>query len=208
MTIRSLQAKADRPDKSGRISGYDELIRNQAESRGLDWRLVAALVYQESRFDPQAVSSAGAIGLMQVVPDFAADQADSLFDPGANVRAGLRLLKGTYDGFAYLDSLERIRFTLAVYHAGYGHVTDARRIAMDLGRDPDLWAGSLDDALPRLMERSWYGESRHGFYRGAETVRYVEEIMNRFAMYARFVPRFGPLPPLAETPDDEIATPE
>ncbi len=205
LTIRSLQVRADRPDKSGRISRYDAMIRNQAESYGLDWRLVSALVYQESRFDPQAVSSAGAVGLMQVLPTFAADQADSLFDPGANVRAGLHLLKGTYDGFAYLDSLDRVRFTLAVYHAGYGHVTDARRIAMDLGRDPDAWSDALDEALPRLMERSWYGESRHGFYRGAETVRYVEEIMNRFAMYARLVPRFGPLAPLSDVPDDDTA---
>jgi len=188
-TIQDFQTEADRPDKGGRISRYDGLIREESARHGLDWRLVAALVYQESRFYPRAVSSAGAVGLMQVIPRFAGDQADSLFVPGANLRAGLRLLRETYGSFAYLDSLERIRFTLAVYHAGYGHVTDARRIAMDLGRDPNVWSGSLDDALPRLMQRRWYDETRHGYYRGGETVRYVEEIMNRYAMYARLVPR-------------------
>lgn len=188
-TIKGFREAAHRPDKSGRISQFDDLVRGQAEAAGLDWRLVSALIYQESRFYPHARSKADARGLMQVLPQFAGPQADSLFIPEANLRAGLRLMKQTYGEYAYLDSLDRWRFTLAVYHAGHGHVTDARRMAMDNGRNPNAWAGSLKTTLPRLMEARHYGNTRHGYYGGGETVDYVEEIMNRFRMYARFVPR-------------------
>jgi len=187
-SIRRFQQEEDRPDLGGRISRYDELIRGQSERHGLDWRLVAALIYQESRFYARAVSKAGARGLMQVMPHVAGAQVDSLFVPAANLRAGLRLLRSTWDGFAYLDSLERLRFTLAVYHAGIGHVTDARRLAMDVNLDPNRWEGSLTETLPRLAQRRWYDQTRHGYYRGDETVRYVEEILSRYRMYMRLVP--------------------
>ncbi len=187
-TIKGFQNVADRPDMSGRISKYDDLIQTMAGRVGLDWRLVSALVYQESRFYEHARSSADARGLMQVVPKFAGAQADSLYYPAANLRAGLRLLKQTHTGFAYLDSLDRWRFTLATYHAGAGHVADARRLAMDLGRNPNQWAGSVAHTLELLMQRRYYSRTRHGFYRGAETVNYVEEILNRYRMYQRLVP--------------------
>ena len=187
--FRTFREVADRPDKSGRISRFDELVRDHSARHDLDWRLVSALVYQESRFYPRALSKAGAKGLMQVMPYVAGPQADSLFVPEANLRAGLRLMKGTWDGFAYLDSLERLRFTLAVYHAGFGHVADARRIAMDATLDPNAWDGGLAETLPRLAQRRWYVDTRHGYYRGDETVRYVDEILNRYRMYVRLVPR-------------------
>ena len=190
LTIKGFRDAAHRPDKSGRICRYDELIKAQAEAAGLDWRMVAALIYQESRFYPNALSKADARGLMQVLPKFAGAQADSLFIPEANLRAGIRLMSQTYRGFAYLDSLERWRFTLAVYHAGFGHVTDARRLAIDMGRNPNVWEGSLAVTLPKLMEHRHFRDTRHGYYGGAETADYVEETLNRFRMYARFVPRF------------------
>ncbi len=206
-TIRSFQQEVDRPDKSGRISRYDELIRAEAARHAIDWRLVAALIYQESRFQRHAVSSAGAQGLMQVIPRFAGPQADSLFVPEANLRAGLRLLSGTWNGFAFLDSLERLRFTLAAYHAGIGHLNDARRLAMDVDWDPNRWEGSLTETLPWLAQRRWYDQTRHGYYRGHETVRYVEEILNRYRMYMRLVALDpGPtVPALDDEFDDDLA---
>jgi len=128
LSIQRFQEPAHRPDKSGILSTYDELIRRKAEAIGLDWRMVAALIYQESEFHPEARSKADARGLMQVLPRFAGDQADSLFLPEPNLTAGLRMMKRTYNTYAYLDSLDRWRFTLAEYHAGHGHVTDARRL--------------------------------------------------------------------------------
>jgi len=186
--IRGFRAVADRPDKSGRISPFDELIHAAADSAGLDWRMVAALIYQESRFDSSAVSSAGARGLMQVLPRFAGPDGDNLDDPETNIRAGVRLLKQIHDGYAYLDSLERWRFSLATYHAGAGHMADARRLAIDAGKDPNRWQGSLEVALPRLMQRRYFDRTRHGFYRGADTVAYVQGILNRYRMYRRLVP--------------------
>jgi membrane-bound lytic murein transglycosylase F len=189
LTIKRFQEPTDRPDKSGILSTFDDLIRRKAEAMGLDWRMVAALIYQESEFHPQARSKADARGLMQVLPRFAGDQADSLFLPEPNLTAGLRLMKRTYNSYAYLDSVDRWRFTLAEYHAGHGHVTDARRLAIEMGRDPNSWEGSLNITLPRLMERKHFSGTRHGFYGGAKTVEYVEEIINRYRMYTRLVAR-------------------
>ena len=190
LTVRGFREAAYRPDKSGAISIYDDLIRTRAEAAGFDWRLIAAQIYQESRFYPRAHSRADARGLMQVIPRFAGAQRDSLFEPTANLTAGLRLLKGTWRSYAYLDSLDRLRFTLAEYHAGHGHVTDARQLTMEMGRDPNQWAGSLAIALPRLMERRHFSTTRHGYYGGAKTVNYVEEILNRYRMYRRLVSRY------------------
>ncbi|MBU8870048.1 MAG: transglycosylase SLT domain-containing protein [Gemmatimonadales bacterium] len=198
-TIQGFREAAHRPDKSGKISDYDEMIQQMAEKHGLDWRMVAALIYQESRFFPQARSKAGALGLMQVLPQFAGPQADSLFVPEPNLRAGLRLMESTFNSYAYLDSLDRWCFTLAEYHAGIGHLTDARRIAMDMGRDPNRWNGSLAVALPRLVQKKFYKNTRHGFYGGNQTVQYVKEILNRYRMYTLLVPRYQPEP--LEIPD-------
>jgi membrane-bound lytic murein transglycosylase F len=159
----------------------------------MDWRMVAALIYQESRFYPKALSKAGARGLMQVMPQFAGVQVDSLFVPEANLRAGLRLLKQIYASYAYLDSLERWRFSLATYHAGAGHITDARRLAMELGRDPNRWYGSVDEMVKRLMQRRWYGRTRYGFLRGERTAAYVEEIIGRYQTYVRLALAVEPL---------------
>lgn len=190
LTIKRFQEPALRPDKSGTISDYDEMIRRKAEARGLDWRMVAALIYQESEFNPTARSKADARGLMQVIPRFAGDQADSLYEPEPNMTAGLRMLEGTYNTYAYLDSLDRWRFTLAEYHAGHGHVTDARRLVIEMGRDPNRWEGSLNVTLPRLMDRKYFSKTRHGFYGGEKTVDYVEEILNRYRVYTRLVARY------------------
>ena len=200
-SIRRLREPQYRPELSGRLSNFDDLIHAAAGPLGLDWRMVASLIYQESRFLPSAHSESGARGLMQVLPSVAGVQADSLSQARTNINAGLTLLNAIYQRYDYLDSLDRWRFTLAEYHAGYGHVTDARRIAMDLGRDPDRWRGSLAETLPLLMQRKYYEETRYGYYRGGETVTYVEEILNRYRMYRRLVSRNGPAPSEHAWPD-------
>ncbi len=189
-TVRGFREVALRPDKSGAISIYDDLIRRHAEAAGFDWRLIAAQIYQESRFNPHARSRADARGLMQVLPKFSGAQHDSLYYPSPNLKAGLRLLKSTWNTYAYLDSLDRTRFTLAEYHAGPGHVADARRLAMEMGRDPNQWQGSLTVSLPRLMQRKYFETTRHGYYGGEKTVKYVEDIINRYRIYQYLVPRY------------------
>ena len=207
ITIRDFRTADHRPDKSGRISIYDTEVRRQARAAGLDWRLVSALMFQESRFDPLAVSQADARGLMQVLPRVAGAQADSLYEPTANIRAGIRLLSTAWRRYAYLDSLDRVRFTLAEYHAGFGHMNDARRMALDLGRDPNAWAGGLASTLPLLMEKRWYSGARHGFYGGRRTVTYVHEILGRYRAYMRLVPREPRLATKQRTRSSLVALP-
>ncbi len=207
-SIRTMWAPEHRPEKSGRISDFDDVIRNEADPMGMDWRIVTALIYQESRFSPLARSIAGARGLMQVMPQFSGVQADSLFAVRTNIKAGVNLLHTIYNRYAYLDSLDRWRFTLAEYHAGNGHLTDARRLAMDLGRNPNTWRDNIADTLPLLMQRKYYENTRYGYYRGSETVTYVEEILNRYRMYRRLVPLEATLPPrTAQTDSADLAKP-
>jgi membrane-bound lytic murein transglycosylase F len=194
-TIRSHREAHLRPDLGGAISDYDPLIRARAAEYGLDWRLVAALIYQESRFDPAAHSIAGALGLMQVLPSVAGAQADSLFDPGANLTAGVRLLRTIADGYAYCDSVDRWCFTLAEYHAGPNRVSDARRIAMEQRRDPNRWKGSVELTFPKLADAYWTGRLASASFPGRRTVRYVNQILNRTRLYAQLVPLDGQTPP-------------
>ena len=194
-SIRSYREAHLRPDLGGVISDYDPLIRARAEAYGIDWRLVAALIYQESRFEPGARSIAGALGLMQVLPSVAGAQADSLLDPGANLTAGVRLLRTIADGYAYCDSVDRWCFTLAEYHAGPSRVSDARRIAMEQRRDPNRWEGSVELALPKLADPSWAGRVSSAPFAGGRTVRYVNQILNRTRLYAQLFPLDGLAPP-------------
>jgi membrane-bound lytic murein transglycosylase F len=186
-----LSQDEDRPDKTGNLSPWDEYFQASAESLQLDWRLVAALAYQESRFDPEAISSAGATGLMQVLPSVAGRAAGELLEPQINIQVGAHILRDIFDSYAYLDSLDRLCFTLATYHAGVGHMADARRLAIDAGLNPNRWRGSVREVLPRLMEQRYFSQTRHGFYRGSETVSYVEAILHRYRMYRRLLRRDG-----------------
>lgn len=191
-SIRSFRAAHLRPDLGGVISEYDDLIRARASAFGIDWRVVAALIYQESRFEPGARSIAGAMGLMQVLPSVAGAQADSLLDPGANLTAGVRLLRDIQEGYAYCDSLDRLSFTLAEYHAGPSRVADARRIAIEQRRDPNRWEDSVALAMPKLSDASWIGRVPSAPFPGSRTVRYVNQILNRARLYAQVVPLEGP----------------
>jgi soluble lytic murein transglycosylase-like protein len=189
-------AKAPRPPArrkmpSGHLSPYDQIIRSESERLGLDWRLIAALIYEESQFDPRARSRSGARGLMQVMPAFAGVPADSLFDPLTNIRAGLVIFHRSYRGFADLDSLDQIQFAVAAYNAGLGRINDARRIAMEIGLDPDRWNGSVADAFLHLGDPRWREQVKHGPYPGRGTVHFVDETLERYERYAERVERTG-----------------
>lgn len=166
----------------GNISPYDSLMQVVGNEFGLDWVMLTAIAAQESKFDPYSESWAGAVGVMQVLPRFSQVSRDSLFVPELNIREGARILREHLDHYAYLDSTEQWQFALATYNAGMGHVADARRLAIDRNKNPNEWE-HIADALLRLMQKRYYQNARYGFARGIETVRYVNEITNRYKTY-------------------------
>lgn len=170
----------------GIISPYDELAKSVADSLNLDWLMITAMIAQESSFNPNSKSWAGAVGLMQIMPQFvdstAYDELD-LYDPLTNIREGSRIIKEHLDHYSYLDSTQQQwAFALATYNVGLGHMADARRLAIDQNKNPNDW-DAVSNALLKLMQRRYYQRARHGFARGIEPVQYVEEIMNRYRTY-------------------------
>ncbi|MBU1071978.1 transglycosylase SLT domain-containing protein, partial [bacterium] len=176
-----------RPDRTGRLSPWDDVIREVSASHGLDWILVASLIFQESRFDPDAHSGAGAVGLMQLLPRFSDADSAALLDPETNIRAGVAHLAEIHRSYQYLDEEDRWYFTLATYHAGFGHMNDARRLAMDAELDPNKWRDNVEVGLKRKRERIHYPQARHGYYRGDMSVRYAESILYRQGVYRLFL---------------------
>lgn len=172
----------------GIISAYDDLFRRYSGTAGFDWRLLAAQCYQESGFDPKAVSSMGAQGLMQLMP-FTADAmgvpSDKRFDPEQNVAAAARYIKKVSQSFSDIkDSEERIRFTLAAYNGGTGHIKDAQTLAQKAGCNPQKWQDVATYIL-RLSQPQYYRDPdvQNGYMRGSETEAYVRLIMERWNQY-------------------------
>ncbi len=170
----------------GIISPYDDMVKAVAESKGLDWLLLTAMIAQESSFNPYSKSWAGAVGLMQIMPQFVDVPYEDLYDPLTNIQVGAQILKSHLEHYAYLDSTNQLSFALATYNVGLGHMADARRLAIDRNRNPNEWE-EIADALLKLMQRRYYQDARFGFARGIEPVRYVEEILNRYRTYETII---------------------
>jgi membrane-bound lytic murein transglycosylase F len=174
--------------KSGQISPYDDLIKAYAEEIDWDWRLLTSLVYQESGFDPNTTSWAGAHGLMQLMPETAAEYGiDSTANPRENIEAGVDYLKWLEDQFSerVSDSLERRQFVLASYNVGLGHVFDAMRLATKNELNPQVWKGNVAEMILKKSNPKYYRDPvvHYGYCRGSETYKYVNEIFRRFEHY-------------------------
>ena len=167
------------------LSPYDETVKHYASRYGFDWRMIVAQMYQESRFDENARSFAGAVGLMQVLPRTARQFGfHEIEQPENNIHAGVRYLDWMRDRFdEQLPVTDRMWFTLAGYNVGHGHVQDARRIAEQEGLDPDQWFDNVERAMLLLSRRDYARKARHGWCRGIEPVRYVREIEARYSAY-------------------------
>lgn len=192
-----------RADVRGKLSPYDRFLKKAARETGLDWRLLAAVAFTESRFDPNAESPWGAMGLMQVLPETAASVGirDRLKDPERNILAGARYLARLARRFEVegVAKRQRVRFALASYNAGLGHIIDARKLAAMTERDPNRWFHHVEDALRLKTDRRWHERTRHGYARAHETIRYVSKIQSRYDVYVRHVPlqagEAGPIAP-------------
>lgn len=172
----------------GGISIYDEYLKSKSKIVGWDWRLLASLVYTESRFNPQAESWAGAYGLMQLMP-VTADRFGVTKDspPEENIVAGIKYLKWLDKYFKKIipDSTERVKFVLASYNAGAGHIEDARTLAGKHGKNPNLWKDNVDIYILYKSNPKYYTDPdvKYGYCRGDEPYRYVIEILERYENY-------------------------
>ena len=183
-------ASEERSDKAGQLSPYDKLIKKYAEMYEFDWRLVTSQMYQESRFDPGARSWVGALGLMQVMPRTAKEAGvGDVRQPEQGIHAGVKVLS-RYSAMYQdpeINEKDRLRFALASYNCGPGHVADGRRLAADLKLDPNRWFGQVEKAMPLLAKRRFARTARHGYCRCSEPVKYVSEIQSRYESYSKLI---------------------
>ncbi len=178
------------------ISPFDDLIRASADSLGWDWRLMAAMVYQESQFNPATESWAGARGLMQLMPRTAEHfGVTDRTDPKESLRAGTEILELLWNRFEDIpDSVQRIKFTMASYNCGYGHVDDARRLAYEEGLDMYRWDDHVEESILKLSYPEFYNKPiiKYGYVRGIEPYTYVRQVFDRFKNYAHFIEKEMP----------------
>ncbi len=160
-----------------RLPRYKKIIKDAAEKRGFDWRLIAAQTYQESHFKPYAKSPAKAYGLMQLTRGTAKSLGVSkIYDPFQNINAGVKYLQSLYKLYDKYEGIDRIYTALSAYNIGQGHIYDARMLAKKMGKDPNKWF-SLTKTLPLLSQKKYYNDSVYGFCKGSEPLRYVKQIM-------------------------------
>lgn len=164
-----------------RLPRYKSVIKNTADQYGFDWQMIAAVIYQESHFNPNARSHTGVRGLMQITQATAEEMGvANRLDPTQSIQGGVRYLAKMVRRFDDIeDRRTRLLFALASYNIGYGHVRDAQQIARQKGLDPDRWR-SLKETLPLLRNRQYYKNTRYGYARGTEPVRYVERILTYY----------------------------
>ena len=173
---------------NGHLSPFDDMIKVAAKKIGWDWRLLASLIYQESRFKLDLESEKGAFGLMQLMP-VVMERYNIGYDATVEEQldAGVQLLhyleKCLDDKVA--DSVERVKFVLAAYNSGLGHVYDAQRLARKYGKYPDVWENNVDYFILNKSKKQYYNDTccKAGYLRGTETYRFVEEVLDRYHQY-------------------------
>lgn len=189
--------------KSGVISKYDHLFMTYSRPIRWDWRMMAAQCYQESTFDPEARSWAGALGLMQIMPATAEQLGlpmSKIHDPESNIAAAAKFL-GQLDGkFSDIPARsERIKFVLASYNGGFHHIRDAMALTTKNGGNPHSW-NDVSKYVLLLSSPQYYRDPvvKYGYMRGSETVGYVSKIHQRWESYR------GVRRPRITMPDDSL----
>ena len=175
----------------GAISPYDPLFKQYAKEIGWDWRMLAAIAYSESSLNPNATSWMGARGLMQVMPKTARSfgaKENELGNPEVSIRVASKILK-QLDAImrSRTNNANRIKFVLASYNAGSGHVTDAIALARKYELDPRVWDENVEQAMLWKMDPEYYNDSvcSNGYCRGTEPVDYVVKVLNRYEYYKK-----------------------
>lgn len=177
--------------KDGKISYFDPLFKKYAKEIDWDWRLLASLAYTESNFDTTAVSWAGAKGLMQLMPRTARAMgvpAGREQNPEESVKAAVKYIAATSRSFnGVKDPNERVKFILAAYNAGIGHVLDAMALAEKYGKNKFVWDNNVENYILLKSNEEYFNDPvcKNGYFRGVETYNFVKEILAREEAYKK-----------------------
>ncbi len=172
----------------GALSPYDAQFKHYAPQIGWDWRMLASLAFNESHFDTNAISSAGALGLMQMMPGTGAKyglDSSTIFQAEPAIAASTKYIAWLDKIFYQVDNLmERTKFILASYNAGPAHILDARALAAKYGENPNQWAVA-EKYLMLKSEPEYYNDTvcTFGYFRGNHTVRYVKDVFDTYNNY-------------------------
>ena len=168
-----------------RLPKYIDIIKQESARYGFDWRLIAAMIYQESHFNPRAKSYTGVRGLMQLTLTTAKELGiNNRLNPEQSIKGGIKYLNKLYSRFSDIKGQDRLNFAMASYNIGYGHIKDAQILAKNQGLDANNWK-SLMQVLPQLSQRKYYKTTKHGYARGTEPVRYVSQIQSYYEILRR-----------------------
>lgn len=191
-TAYAKKVTSDFGSSKNRISEYDDIIKLNANKFDFDWRLIASVIFQESQYDTSAESWTGAQGLMQLLPETAAKFGDgNLSDPNFNIYAGCSYLSKLQNYWTpkITDRNEALKFALASYNVGLGHVLDATRLAEKFGLDPTIWNNNVELMLKNKAEEKYYNDEvvYYGYCKGSEPVFYVKQVIERYKHYANLI---------------------
>ncbi|MDO3720090.1 membrane-bound lytic murein transglycosylase MltF [Marinobacter sp. chi1] len=175
-----------------RLPKYSDMFRSYAREYGVDWRLLAAIGYQESHWRPNAVSPTGVRGLMMLTRNTAKYIGiNNRLDAEQSIHGGAKYFRIVHDQIPdRIPEPDRTWFALASYNVGFGHLEDARRLAQDAGRNPDRWM-DVKEFLPLLAQKEWYTKTRYGYARGHEPVLYVQNIRRYYDVLTRITDPAG-----------------
>lgn len=176
----------------GNISVFDETVKTISAQHSWDWRLISSIMYHESRFNPEAGSWAGAYGLMQIMPNTAEGLGiEDYKDPAQNIKGGILMLNWLNKQFleSIPDSAQRIKFVLASYNIGLGHVKDAQRLADKYQKDKLVWDDNVDYYLRNKSSEKYYKDpaARFGYARGEEAYNYVNRVLTNYDHYLNVI---------------------
>lgn len=174
------------------ISPYDASFKRHSDVAGYDWTLLAAIAYNESRFDNNVVSWAGACGVMQLMPATARAMgidADLVSTPDYNILAAAKLIRHLDDALSSRvpDKNERLLFVLAAYNSGLGHIYDAISLAEKYGLNPKVWLGNVSEGVIMKSRPQYYNDPvvKNGYFRGKETTDFVDNVMATYSLFKK-----------------------
>ena len=183
----------------GSLSPYDDIIKEKSREIGWDWRLIAAIIYQESKFETWKVSWAGAYGLFQFMLATAESYGINRNSSAkSQISAGIRKLNKNFNQWLeeIPDSTECLKFSLGTFNSGRGHIDDARALCEKHGFDKNVWTDNVNEMLLNLSQPKYYRDEvvRNGYCRGIETYEYIIEVIQRFEEYKAAFPEEGDRP--------------